>query len=389
MITDKTLDKVSNTLALRMETASLKSLEIIAKRVKEIGKLTPDDVYRLELLRNIGADVSAMESFLAQATSMNIRDIDRIYKAEAKKIYKEQSKFYKATGVEQVAFERNEIMQSIVTAQANITKDKLRNLSGSEVISFSKVKNGKRVKVHKSIRKAYQDIVDQAITIVSSGAIDYNKAIAGAVDDIADSGIRYLDYKSDRSINVYSATRMNIMDGMRLLARDIRDQAGKEFGANGVEITAHGLCAPDHLEYQGQQYTNKEFKDLDNRLKKSGRPISTLNCHHTTFPIVMGVSEPVYDKETLEAYRKQTEDENIQIGDKKYSQYQCSQLQRKIENSVRKDKIKKAVEKTAGNDTTKVDKRLKMLNNKYNEVSKKSGLPRRPELMRVPKNLLR
>lgn len=383
MITSKSINKVSHTLAMRMESANLKALEVIAKRVKEIGKLTPESVYQLELLRNIGADVLEMESYIAQATSMNIRDIDRVYKTQAKKIYKEQGKYYTAKGIEQVAIERNTIMQGIIQAQANVTKGKFRNISQSTVISF---KNSKGKVVHKSVRRAYQDVVDEAISIVKSGAIDYATAIQQTVDEIADSGIRYLNYESGRSINLYSAVRMNVMDGMRALSQDMRDQAGQEFGADGWEIDAHELCAEDHLDVQGKQYTNEEYEDLNDNLE---RPIGELNCMHSAFPIVLGVSEPVYSKDELDEFAKSTTVKDIEIGDKKYSRYECGQLQRKIENNIRKAKIKKAVDQAGNLDTAKVNKRLKMLNNKYAEVSKKSGLSMRRENLRVPKNLLR
>jgi hypothetical protein len=370
-------------MAMRMETANLQALQVIAKRVKKIGTLSPSDVYQLELLRNIGADVLEMESYLAEATALNIRDIDKVYKTQAKKLYKEQGKFYKAKGIDQVALEKNTIMQGIIKSQANRTKNTFRNLSHSQVISF-KDKRGRVI--HKSIRKAYQDVVDEAITLVQSGAVNYTQAIQSSVDRIADSGIRYLNYASGRSVNLYSATRMNIMEGMRTLSRDMRDQAGREFGADGWEIDAHALCAEDHLEIQGKQYTNEEFDELNAELD---RPIGEMNCQHSAFPIVIGVSEPIYDQDTLDEFAENTLNKDIQIGDTKYSKYECSQLQRKIELNIRQSKIKKAVEEAGGLDTSKSNKRLKMLNNKYGEVSKKAKLVKRPENLRVPKNLLR
>ena len=399
MITKKSFEKVSHNMAMRMESANLQALEVIANRVKEIGRLTADDVYRLELLRNIGADVKEMETYIAQATAMNIRDVDRVYKYQAKKIYKEQTKFYKASGIEQIPFEQNAKVNALVTAQANVTKNTFRNISNSTVMSFSK-KNakGEYVMVRRSVKRAYQDIVDEAINIVKSGALDYNTAIEGALNRIADSGIRYVNYESGRTMNLYSAVRMNVMDGMKALAQDMRDQAGQEFGADGIEIDAHELCAEDHLEVQGRIFACEDYgvdtpeeliEAVNEQEIDSDRGIGEWNCMHSWFPIKVGVSEPVYSKDELDEFAKSTTVKDIDIGGTKYSRYECGQLQRKIEHNVRQAKIKRAVRKTAGNDTTEVDKRLKMLNNKYAEVSKKSGLSMRRENLRVPKNLLR
>lgn len=399
MITKKSFEKVSHNMAMRMESANLQALEVIANRVKEIGRLTADDVYRLELLRNIGADVKEMETYIAQATAMNIRDVDRVYKYQAKKIYKEQTKFYKASGIEQVPFEQNAKVNALVTAQANVTKNTFRNISNSTVMSFSK-KNakGEYVMVRRSVKRAYQDIVDEAINIVKSGALDYNTAIEGALNRIADSGIRYVNYESERTMNLYSAVRMNVMDGMKALAQDMRAQAGQEFGADGIEIDAHELCAEDHLGVQGRTFACEDYgvdtpeeliEAVNEQEIESDRGIGEWNCMHSWFPIKVGVSEPVYSKDELDEFAKSTTVKDIDIGGTKYSRYECGQLQRKIEHNVRQAKIKRAVRKTAGKDTTEVDKRLKMLNNKYAEVSKKSGLSMRRENLRVPKNLLR
>lgn len=370
-------------MAMRMESANLNSLQIIARRVKKIGTLQPSDIFQLEQLRNIGLDITEMEGYIAEATAMNVRDIDKVYKEQSKRVYREQTKYYKSKGLEQVALENNKSMQSIVRSQTSKTTNDLKKISRSTVVSF-KDKRGRVI--HKSIRRAYQDVVDEAIGLVRSGATNYTQAIQGAVDRIADSGIRYLNYESGRSINLYSATRMNVMDGMRQLSRDMRDQAGKEFGADGWEIDAHALCAEDHIGIQGRQFTNEEFDDLNAELD---RPIGEMNCQHSAFPIVIGVSEPIYDDDTLEEYAENTVNQNIEIDGQKYSKYECSQLQRKIEHNIRQSKIKKAVEEAGNLDTAKTNKRLKMLNNKYGQISKKARLTKRPENLRVPKGLLR
>ena len=185
---------------------------------------------------------------------------------------------------------------------------------------------------------------------------------------------------------------------MSALAQDMRAQAGEEFGADGIEIDAHELCAEDHLGVQGRTYACEDYgvstpeeliEAVNNEEIDSDRGIGEYNCGHSWFPIVVGVSKPVYDKDELDEFAKATTVKNVEIDGQKYSKYECSQLQRKIENNIRQSKIKQAVEKTAGNDTSKVDKRLKMLNNKYGQVSKKAGLTRRYENLRVPKGLLR
>lgn len=70
---------------------------------------------------------------------------------------------------------------------------------------------------------------------------------------------------------------------------------------------------------------------------------------------------------------------------KEYDDYQATQMQRRIEREIRKQKRLQAGYKAAGlkyeEITTKA--RLRILNRKYREFSKAAGLPEQRERMRV------
>ena len=96
-----------------------------------------------------------------------------------------------------------------------------------------------------------------------------------------------ITYASGRTRRLDSACRMNILEGVRQVNNGIRKEMGNQYGADGVEIDAHGLCAEDHLPYQGKQYTIKAYEKLNNKLK---RPIGTFrsvpkNIHKGRFRI--------------------------------------------------------------------------------------------------------
>lgn len=80
-------------------------------------------------------------------------------------------------------------------------------------------------------------------------------------------GLR-VQYPSGLTRRLDSAIRMNVLDGIRAVSQDIMRQVGKEFRADGIEISAHALCAEDHLPYQGTQMSEKEFERLQNRLDR-------------------------------------------------------------------------------------------------------------------------
>ena len=91
-------------------------------------------------------------------------------------------------------------------------------------------------------------------------------------------------------------------------------------GPDGVEISAHMLCAEDHLPYQGRQFSLEEFERLNQTLR---RPIAKgiWNCSHVAEPIVLGISEPAYTEEELAEYRRSSL-EQVTIDGKTRSRYQ-------------------------------------------------------------------
>ena len=153
---------------------------------------------------------------------------------------------------------------------------------------------------------------------------------------------------------------------------------------NGYEISAHMNPAPDHADIQGRQYSFEEFNELNESLE---RPIGTLNCYHTKTAIILGISRPTYtEAELLEMKRKSNE--LIDIDGKKYTRYQCTQLQRQIETKIRKQKDRKEILKAAGDDVgvRECNRKMRLLKDKYSEISQKAGLDTHYDRMSVVKS---
>lgn len=70
---------------------------------------------------------------------------------------------------------------------------------------------------------------------------------------------------------------------------------------------------------------------------------------------------------------------------KEYDDYSASQMQRRIEREIRKQKRLQAGYKAAGlkDEETATKSRLKILNRKYREFSKAAGLPEQMERIKV------
>ena len=64
-----------------------------------------------------------------------------------------------------------------------------------------------------NLRDAYRQCMDYAFEQVFTGATDYNTAIRRATKNLADMGVRVIDYESGVHTSLEAAVRRNIMGG--------------------------------------------------------------------------------------------------------------------------------------------------------------------------------
>lgn len=144
----------------------------------------------------------------------------------------------------------------------------------------------------------------------------------------------------------------------------------------------NNLCrAPDHEPIQGKQYPDAEYEALNNSLV---RRIGTLNCGHSAYPIIMGISSPQYAPEQLEAVREANE-KGITYNGKHYTGYEATQRQRALETAIRKQKRRILIDETTG-DAEKLETdqiKLQMLRQEYKRFSKAAGLRTQTERAEV------
>ena len=175
------------------------------------------------------------------------------------------------------------------------------------------------------------------------------------------------------------------MGAFRKTMSDARWEMGRQFGADGVEVSAHGLCAPDHLPYQGRQMSMGQFEAANASLD---RPlVDGANCRHTAYPIIMGVSKPAYDTEYLDMLREESVREVTFTGlsgkELTMTRYEATQYQRGLETMIRKERLTASMMERAGLDPSSSKARIRELQSRYRAVSNECELVTRPELTKV------
>ena len=105
------------------------------------------------------------------------------------------------------------------------------------------------------------------------------------------------------------------------------------------------------------------------------RPIGTYNCRHFVFSIVLGVNEPSYTKNRLTRYKRYSE-EKVSYKGKEYTKYEATQVQRKLETEIRKQKDRQIIGRASGNkeEISKAQAKITQLTTEYNNFSKSVGL---------------
>lgn len=415
MIADELIEKVTERLVERMNKANLFVIKKIAKTIKELGTITPSNTHDIISVMDYGGDIDAIMKKLAEMTELNVKDIYKIFDEVAKNDLRFAKKYYDYKKVKYIPWEENELLRRSVKAIADQTVEKYVNLSNTRGIGYT-VKKVVRDKatgklkekvVFKTIDSLYRDTIDEGIISISQGKLSFDEAMRKIMKDIGRSGLKSVIYESGRTRRLDSAIRMDLNDGLKQLHNQLQEDFGKEFRADGVEITVHPFPAPDHAEIQGRQFSTvkpsnnelSEYEKLNNdedchdytgRLitadynGRDRRSISEYNCKHYVFSIVLGVSKPEYSDEQLQDILDNNE-KGFEYNGKHYTMYEGTQMQRKMETNIRKQKDIQIMARESG-DTELEDeaqKQVDVLTNEYFKFSKQVGLQTRLERINV------
>lgn len=379
MLSEETLERLSERLVNRIEELNTFMIKKIGNQLYDIGNLTPSQLREIFQSIKYGNDLDEIINKIAEITDKNVEDIYIIFEEVTKTTQNYAKQFYEYKKIKFIPYKQNKELQNQVKALAKITANEYLNIS--KTMAYMKY-NELGEKEFTPISKIYQEITDKAILNILQGRESYNTVIKQTMKELTSKGLRRVDYANGYSRRMDSSVRMNIMDGVRRLNRELQEQFGKEFGADGVEISHHKNPAPDHEDtVDGKQFSKEEFEKVNNSLE---RHIGELNCYHFVYPIVLGVSEPIYSEEQLEI-DKESNKKGFEFEGNHYTNYEGTQLQRKIEAKIRQYKDRQIGAK-AINDIDEVyhcQEKIGQLTQKYNELSKISGLPTKINRLRV------
>ena len=349
-------------------------IQDLAKRVAKAGQFTATAQYETWKLQELGLSQREIKKRLKKLLKVSNRELRKMLTQSAEAGYSYDLR--SLPQVQAIPFQQNEAVQQIVAAAVRLAENDLSNIT--QTIGMVDP-YGRAL----PLRDAYRSCMDFAFVQVSIGATDYNTAIRQATKNLADRGVRWIDYESGVHTSLEAAVRRNVMGGLGLMQEQISQRTHDDLGADGWEIDAHNNSAPDHEPIQGRQYPDAEYQALNNSLV---RRIGTLNCGHSAHPIILGVSIQQYSPEKLERMRQKNE-EGITYQGKHYTGYEATQRQRRLEASIRRQKRRILVDEAAGDaEKLQTDQiKLQILRQEYSRFSKAADLRTQLERAEVAK----
>ena len=402
MLSEETIDRLNERLILRINETNEYIIKEIAKKIKQIGSLTPTEAQKVAQILKYGGDYNKIIKKIQQMTKLNMKEIRQIFQEVAKLNYNSVEALYKARGLAYIPYEENKALQKQVNAIAQITLEKYANLSNTRGLGYI-VRDAEKGLVFRDLGYIYKDVIDKAVLSVGQGKETFDKQMYDIIKDIGTSGLRSIEFEnSNYTRRVDSQVRMNMLGGLRDLTNGVQLEVGKQFHSDGVEISVHEYPAPDHANVQGKQFSNEEFEKFQNdkdatsydgekfphislETKQDRRSIGQYNCYHYIFSIVLGVSKPRYSKKELKAIQERNA-KGFELDGKHYTMYQGTQMQRQLETRIREQKDFQIMGKEADNKeaVSKAQENITKLTKKYKEFSELAGLKPKMDRLRTP-----
>ncbi len=388
MIDEKLQEKLLSVFDKRFQDYNTKVLEELGNVIKQFKDLTPSQAYSLAQQLKYNTTVKDLLDELSKISGLSVKDLKAILEKVARENIGFADVYYKSRGLETPLYNENKALQRLVSSVYKVAGEEFKNIAKSTGFRLLG-DNGEPLLL--DIDETYKYVIDKCVVAVSQGKETYQQSMRSTLKQLSSSGVRKIEYESGYSRRLDSSIRMNILDSIRQVSNESQKLFGEEFDSDGIEISVHQNPAPDHQMVQGRQFSNEEFEKFQNDKRAidyngmvfepefeghDRRSISEYNCYHYIFSIVLGVSKPQYSDKQLKEIINNANKKTIFDG-KEYTQYELTQLQRRIESAIREAKDTQILAKASDDKDLVLQSqtRITQLTTKYKQLCSVGGLP--------------
>ena len=311
------IEKQANQIYASLE---LDIIEEIATRIANFGYANTVVLNDIKIAQEMGFLYQDIIKLVAEYNNTSYEKVSQIFNEAGVQTLKFDDKIYTEAGLNPLPIKQSAGMVQLLNSTIEKTSGNLQNL----VMTTA---NNSQTSFYNAMNRAYME--------VSTGVKSYSQSILDAINDIADVG-GVITYPSGHKMNLESAVRMNIVTGVNQTCGKLQELRANELGWDLMELTAHGGARPEHAKWQGK-IVSRSGKRGYLTLKDIGYGEVTgfkgINCRHDWYPYYEG-STKAYTQEQLDDWKN----EKVTYNGKEISKYEATQMQRKMERQIRKDK---------------------------------------------------
>ena len=368
----ESLSKVMEQAASSLEMSIMKD---IVRRIKANSGMTSSAEYQIDRLRQMGETDRHIKKQIQTYLRISDQEIDRIYNQVVENEYDKFSSIYEKTGRKHIPFGEHQAMKAVVASVLQQSRSTFKNITQS--LGFVTIKSGEHV--FTPLSDYYQNVLDEAMLEIFSGAFSYDVALKKAIGKMTNSGLRTVEYASGRSYRIESASRTALMTGFGQITGYMNEQVAAELGTNDYETSYHIGARPEHQVWQGKVFSHEELRLICGLGTVTG--LCGANCYHWYEPFIRGVSARNYTDDELE---RMIRSENIprSYNGKEYTIYTALQKQRSMERTMRKQRQDIALLKEGEADDLSIvaeKSRYRNTMQQYVDFSNAIGLPQQKD----------
>ena len=383
--TPELLDAMPEELAELFRALEITLLDEICSRLKLADQLNEVTVQDIRALRSHGIDLKSIEEAISKTAGISKQKLDSLLND----VVERNQKYYTEL-IDLAHITQPETLVSVEDTWViyEQTKQTMHNITRS--MGF--LVDAGRTMLPPA--KAYQWALDNATMQIQSGAINYNQAIKTAVKELADSGLKVVDYESGHRDQIDVAARRAVMTGVNQICAKYTEQSAQYLETPYFEVSAHAGARDkpgpspwsSHKDWQGKVYSIRAGDIYPSIYDVCGLGavdgLEGANCRHRRNVWVEGVSERTYTDEQLEHI-----DDGLgcTFDEKTYTAYEATQMQRRVERQIIKQKRFVTAYKASGqmNEYHAAKAKLTRLNSKYKAFSEAAKLPLQWERTKV------
>lgn len=367
MFTEEKLKEVPQELEKLFKELEFDVINDITKRIEAIDKISRTADYELWIATQLKTFPTDLRKKIQKALKYSDEQMNHLYEDIVEEGYAQDEALYKAVDVPFVPLEENKPIKQLVDALQEQSKDDIKNLT--KTTGFVLSNGGSKVAT-----QYFRDELNKAVVEISTGAFDYDSTMKRIVNEMANSGLRYIDYESGHTDRLDVATRRAVMTGIAQITETIAEDNAKKLDTEYFEVSAHVTARPSHALWQGKVYTKEQLVSICGLGTVTG--LLGANCYHTYDPFIMGISVRRYSDDYLKDLYKKTQEKKY-YKDKLYTPYEATQRQRQLERRMRvQDEKIKLLKGTDNKDALREAKaRREATYQEYKQFSNTMGLP--------------